>query len=69
MKLPKGKNANYDFSAKKQPKSRMGQSGFSNLPDKAMIKDFGFKANYRDGIVNDYTHSITDISGIDENEC
>jgi len=69
MKLPKGKNANYDFADQKQPKKRMGQGQYTNLPQEAMIRDFGFKANYRDGIINDYTHSITDLSDIDENEC
>lgn len=69
MKQKKDKNANYDFSVQKQPSKRMGQGQYTNLPDKAMIKDFGFKKHYRDGIVNDFTTSLTDVTGMIENEC
>lgn len=62
----KGKNANYDFAAQKEPLRNMGQSSFANMPEKPMLMSFG-KPTYRDGIVNSFSQSVGEISEIDEN--
>jgi hypothetical protein len=68
MRYQKGeKDANYDLPEKKEPSTRMGQSSFANMPDKPIMKAFSKKHGYRDGIVNDYSCSLDETSGIDEN--
>jgi hypothetical protein len=63
-----GKNANYDFKKQKEPAKPMGQGGFANLPDKAMMMAFDGNPSYRDGIVNSFSCNVSEVSGIDENE-
>lgn len=60
-------DANYNKLDQVQPKKRMGQMGFANLPSEPIMEGFGFAARYRDGIVNDYTSNIESLSNICEN--
>lgn len=62
----KGKNANYDFASQKQPVKNMGSGSFANLPDKPIMASYGPPV-YRDGLVNSFTASLSDLSGIKEN--
>lgn len=62
----KNKNANYNFDSQKQPRRRMGEGSFANLPDHPMFGSFG-GPTYRDGLINSFTAGISNLSGIDEN--
>lgn len=64
----KNKNANYDFESQVQPKRRMGANSFANLPDRPMYGSFG-SPSYRGGLINSFTASVSELSGIDENGC
>lgn len=66
--MPKQKNANYDSSIQNQPKTRMGQGNFANLPSEAMVKPLGRADTLRDGLVNSTSFRVSDVSGICENE-
>lgn len=65
--MPK-QNANYDFAKQKKAAKSIGQGSYANLPEEPMIKSFGFKPGYRDGIINDFTADIEGISDISENK-
>lgn len=67
MARKKNVDDNYDFSRQKEPSHRMGASGFSNLPDAPIMKQFDRSYNYRGGIQNDLTCGIDELSGIEEN--
>lgn len=64
----KGPDANYDFKAV-DPKKRMGQGSFANMPERPIFMTFSDKPDYRDGLVNKFTDSVEQISDIYENEC
>lgn len=67
MARKKHADDNYDFRRQKEPAHRMGASGFSNLPDAPIMREFDRSYDYRSGVMNDMTCGIEDISGIDEN--
>lgn len=63
------KDANYDFYSQNEPKSRMGQGSFANMPSEAMLKAFTAPPQcYRDGVSNSFSKYLTDVSGIHEND-
>lgn len=62
------RNANYDFAKEKDPKRRMGQEDFANLPNRPMYMGFSGKHDYRDGIINGFTCEVSEISDMSENE-
>lgn len=62
-----GKSLNYNFSVQKEPKKRMGQNSFANLPNEPIMKKFDNKPNYRGGNVNSFTQNISEMSDIYEN--
>lgn len=64
----RGPDANYDRKGR-QPSSVMGRGSFANMPDRPIYMTFSDKADYRDGLVNKFTDSVEEVSGIDENEC
>lgn len=59
-------SANYDFSQEK-PEKRMGEGFFANLPSEPIFGKFG-PPKYRDGLINSFTSSVDELSGMDENE-
>lgn len=61
-------NPNYDFFSQNEPKKRMGSGSFANLPDRPIYGTFG-PPSYRGGIINSFTASVSDTSGISENGC
>lgn len=61
-------NLNYNFAVQKEPKKRMGQGSFANLPTECIHESFGNEAQYRSGIPNRFDVGCTKISGIYENE-
>lgn len=61
-----GHNANYGFE-EHAPKTPMGHGGFANLPIEPIFSTLDPKWNLRDGIRNNSTISINEISGVDEN--
>lgn len=62
----KNKNANYDFDKQVAPAKRMGGGSFANLPDRPITARFG-GPSYRDGLINSFTASVSELSGIEEN--
>lgn len=62
-------DANYDFAKQDVPVKRFGSGSFANLPEKPMMRPYGFthKDGYRDGLPNDFTVDLDDVSGICEN--
>lgn len=62
------RSSNYDFNKQKDPKRRMGENDFANLPSKPMYMSFDDKNEYRDGIINSFTHRVREISDISENQ-
>jgi len=63
-----GKNANYNFADQKEPRKRMGEGDFANMPSSVKYLRFKENAGYRDGILNNFTCDVEDVSGIYENE-
>lgn len=63
----KKRSANYGMEKLPEPSKRMGSTGYANLPDKPMYMSFSGKNGYRDGIVNNFTCDISEVSGIEEN--
>lgn len=47
----------------------MGHGSYANMPEKPIMRPFPMAKGYRDGILNDVTHDLDEISGIDENHC
>ena len=64
----KGFNANYNFEVQKEPRKRMGENDFANLPPDCKILIFKNEPEYRGGIPNRFDAGAQDISGIYENE-
>jgi hypothetical protein len=60
------KNANYD-GKQNMPATPMGSGSFANLPNKPMYADFA-APTYRDGIINNFTCSVNELSEVGENE-
>lgn len=67
MAKNKGRNANYNFQDQVEPKVRMGQGEYANLPQEAKMLKFDNTPQYRDGIVNSWSANIEEVSGIYEN--
>lgn len=61
------KNLNYNFEDQKEPKKRMGEGDFANLPRDPKYLKFENEPQMRGGIPNSFTCDIEDISGIYEN--
>lgn len=66
-KRKEDRNANYNFQDQVEPKRRMGQGSFANLPEEAKILKFDNTPQYRDGLINSFTANIEEISEIYEN--
>ena len=60
--------ANYDFDKQVVPAKRMGQGSFANMPDKPIMANYSKKQEYRDGIINSFTCTLEETSGIAENK-
>lgn len=67
MKNKNNRFPNYDFSEKKEPKKRMGNGQFSNMPNKPIHLKFADSHDYRSGVINSFTTNLQEISGIEEN--
>lgn len=63
-----GPDANYNFAEQRQPKKRMGATGFANMPDQPIMTGFAKKPEYRDGIINSFVAGIRDLSDLSENQ-
>lgn len=63
----KGPDANYEPKAS-DPHKVMGRGSFANMPDRPIYMTFSDKSDYRDGLVNKFTDSVEEVSGIYENE-
>lgn len=62
-----GKNANYNFADQKEPKKRFGQGDFANLPTEPMTLKYD-GPEYRDGLINSFSCTVSELSGIYENQ-
>lgn len=63
-----GETVNYDFEEQMQPKKRMGDESFANMPSEPMIKNFSRSHNMRSGVINDFSCGLEEDSGIEENK-
>lgn len=63
----KYRNANYDYDEQASPKVPMGQDEYANLPQQPKIMRFSHNHGYRDGIINDFSVSVYEVSDVDEN--
>ena len=63
-----GKNANYNSEEQVDPKKRMGQGDFANLPPSPKFMTFKNNPDYRDGIINGFSCDVEEVSGIYENQ-
>jgi hypothetical protein len=61
------KNANYDYNKQVAPEHRMGTGSYANLPEQAIMRPFA-GPKYRSGVPNSFSCTVSDVSGIDENE-
>lgn len=63
-----GETVNYDFEKQMEPSTRMGDSGFANMPSEPIMKNFSRSHNYRSGVINDFSCGLEENSGIEENK-
>lgn len=61
-------DANYDADVQKQPRKKMGEGDFANMPKNPIMRDFGRHCEYRGGVPNSFVAGIKDLSDISENQ-